>query len=272
MPYVPCPDSDLFDQIGIVTLKIERLNEASLTLQNKALLDALQRLRDLRYPAEVLMSVSPLIESLNDINRQLWDMETAIRKLDSHRQLAEIADLTERIIQVNDSRAAIKKTLALELDSPLVEEKSHSLNSEDFIACPAREPLLLESDIGSVMDKVSILELKQQHCPSKQRRLNVSKELELINEIKRDCFSSLTEAQVASLTALQFQLREVNQKMWAVQDALRAPETLADRNQTGRLGLAVIDTNARRNELKKAVNSVLTVQAMANKSGHKLQP
>ena len=82
-----------------------------------------------------------------------------------------------------------------------------------------RHTILIPVSIGELADKLSILEIKAARIDDAGKRAHVQVELEGLR--------TLWDAQVAAqaeLAGMKDQLRAINERMWDVQDALRAKE------------------------------------------------
>jgi len=101
----------------------------------------------------------------------------------------------------------------------------------------------IPTSIGELLDKISILEIKSLLCYSEY----VERELEELNKIK-DTITSYTEKYMN-------QLREVNQKLWKIEDRLRVleKEQRFD-DEFIELARSVYKTNDRRAEIKGKIN------------------
>jgi hypothetical protein len=105
--------------------------------------------------------------------------------------------------------------------------------------------------VGELIDKITILEIKQLHAINDQQRGNVEQELALLSEIA----SSLNlSAHVQELKEL---LKEVNQALWYIEDFKRQCEARQD------FGATFVDAarqvylkNDRRASLKRKINEV----------------
>jgi len=106
--------------------------------------------------------------------------------------------------------------------------------------------------IGELIDKITILEIKEVHINEPQKLSNIRNEMALLN--------SMADAlpQTANLTKLREGLKEVNQILWAIEDALRDFERAKDFGplfvEKARL---VYKTNDKRAGLKNKINELL---------------
>ena len=110
--------------------------------------------------------------------------------------------------------------------------------------------ILIPVSIGELADKLSILEIKAARIDDAGKRAHVQVELEGLR--------TLWDAQVAAqadLAGMKDQLRAINERMWDVQDALRAKEaaqTFDDEFIT--LARAVAQRNGERIAVKNTIN------------------
>lgn len=113
-----------------------------------------------------------------------------------------------------------------------------------------RHTILIPVSIGELADKLSILEIKAARIDDAGKRAHVQVELEGLR--------TLWDAQVAAqadLAGMKDQLRAINERMWDVQDALRAKEAaqLFDTDFV-ELARSVARHNGERIQVKNAIN------------------
>lgn len=110
--------------------------------------------------------------------------------------------------------------------------------------------ILIPVSIGELADKLSILEIKAARIDDAGKRAHVQVELEGLR--------TLWDAQVAAqadLTAMKDALRAINERMWDVQDALRAKEAAqAFDADFVELARSVARHNGERIQVKNAIN------------------
>ncbi|MCH6482644.1 DUF6165 family protein [Pseudoxanthomonas sp. LH2527] len=110
--------------------------------------------------------------------------------------------------------------------------------------------ILIPVSIGELADKLTILEIKAERIGDAGKRAHVQVELDGL----RTLWKPLVVAQ-AELSAMKQDLRAINERMWDVQDALRAKEaaqTFDDEFVT--LARAVAQRNGERITVKNAIN------------------
>ena len=115
---------------------------------------------------------------------------------------------------------------------------------------------------GELIDKITILEIKQTHIKSPIALANINKELSYLNEIVENSTG------VAELISdLKQQLLDVNKRLWQVEDDIRDKELKQDFD-IGFIELArrVYRLNDERAKLKKSINQVLNSELVEEKS------
>lgn len=99
--------------------------------------------------------------------------------------------------------------------------------------------------VGELLDKISILEIKSMFTNNEY----VLKELEDLNLIK----NTITQFTLEHMN----ELREVNQKLWKIEDELRELEKKQDFGERFiELARSVYITNDRRAEIKRKINEL----------------
>ena len=122
-------------------------------------------------------------------------------------------------------------------------------------------PLLVEVAAGDLLDRLTILEIKSERIRDPAKLRHVRAELEALAEPRR----ALGES--PELAALQAQLREVNVRLWDVEDELRLCEQRQDFGPRFiELARSVYRSNDRRAALKRAVNELLHSPLVEEKS------
>ncbi|CBW27579.1 conserved hypothetical protein [Halobacteriovorax marinus SJ] len=108
--------------------------------------------------------------------------------------------------------------------------------------------ILCEVSLGELVDKISILEIKKEKILDKVKNENASKELETLGD-------TLKKLNLSEIESYISQLREVNTKLWEIEDNIREYERRGDFS-TGfiELARAVYITNDQRFALKNEVN------------------
>jgi hypothetical protein len=115
---------------------------------------------------------------------------------------------------------------------------------------------------GELIDKITILEIKQINIKSSTALININKELDYLNEIVQNNLG-VTEL----IMTFKQQLIDVNKRLWQVEDDIRDKE-LKQEFDIGFIGLArsVYKLNDERAKLKKLINQALCSEFIEEKS------
>jgi len=113
--------------------------------------------------------------------------------------------------------------------------------------------ILTEISAGELLDKITILEIKLVKIKDKENLLEINKEYESLKETKNSNIK-LTK----NLEKLIIQLKEINLKLWDIEDKLRICEKNKDfgKNFT-ELARGVYLNNDKRSIIKLEINKIL---------------
>jgi hypothetical protein len=117
----------------------------------------------------------------------------------------------------------------------------------------------IEVSNGEIVDKLTILLIKQSKIENKDKLNNINKEITAITKI--------SEAIIPRDHLLFSQLLEVNKKLWDVEDKIRAKESLREFDETFiNLARSVYILNDERAKIKKQINESTGSELMEEKS------
>jgi hypothetical protein len=119
---IPVSLGELVDKITILRIKARHL-------QGDALAHVEQELELLQQALVATgVTLEPSLESqLLEVNRQLWEIEDAIRDQERQRCFEQaFVDLARAVYRTNDRRAALKREINERYGSTLIEQKSYS--------------------------------------------------------------------------------------------------------------------------------------------------
>ena len=124
------------------------------------------------------------------------------------------------------------------------------------------KPILVEIAPGELIDKITILEIKSERITDAGKLKNVRVELQVL-EAARDA-AMAASAELADLTA---QLKQVNEALWEIEDAIRDCERGQDFGPKFiELARSVYHSNDRRAALKRQINELLGSKLIEEKS------
>jgi hypothetical protein len=117
----PVSWGELIDKITILEIKAARIADPAKLANVRRELQALTVVRDTQGTAPPALAAA-----LRQVNEELWDIEDRIRDCEQRGDFgAPFIALARSVYTTNDRRAALKKTINLQMGSELVEEKSY---------------------------------------------------------------------------------------------------------------------------------------------------
>lgn len=123
------------------------------------------------------------------------------------------------------------------------------------------EKLTVEVSAGELFDKLTILQIKMAHITHRSKLSNIENELRAIEVT--------IQAQIPispTLTLLMAELKSINQKLWDIEDKIRAKEAAQEFDQEFiDLARSVYFTNDRRGVIKRKINELVGSRLMEEK-------
>ncbi len=116
---------------------------------------------------------------------------------------------------------------------------------------------------GELIDKITILEIKVDRIDDEAKRTNVARELAALSEI----WEPVAAEAGTPVAELHRKLREVNEALWDIEDAIRLKEGAKEFDERFiELARSVYITNDQRAALKRQVNEALGSALVEEKS------
>ena len=113
--------------------------------------------------------------------------------------------------------------------------------------------------IGEIFDKITILEIKKEKLKN-EKLLNVNLELKLLKKIVEDNGLNVDKKLINNL-------REVNNKLWNIEDKIRKKEKLKTfDNEFIEIARSVYIENDKRSEIKREINTKYNSELVEEKS------
>lgn len=113
--------------------------------------------------------------------------------------------------------------------------------------------------IGEIFDKITILEIKKEKLKN-EKFLNVNLELKLLKKIVEDNELNVDKKLINNL-------REVNNKLWNIEDKIRKKEKLKTfDNEFIEIARSVYIENDKRSEIKREINTKYNSELVEEKS------
>lgn len=115
--------------------------------------------------------------------------------------------------------------------------------------------------IGELVDKITILEIKNENIHNKEKIKLVNVELNRLNSIYKKI------GEIKELDQLKLELKEVNSKLWKIEDEIRVLESKNIFNEEFvSLARSVYITNDKRFDIKNKINKSYSSDIMEVKS------
>lgn len=126
--------------------------------------------------------------------------------------------------------------------------------------------MLVEAPIslGELIDKITILEIKQKNIRDADKLRNVDHELTILDA---KVAQLLDESETERLQPLKASLKSINEKLWDIEDRIRDCERESDFGPTFiELARSVYFTNDQRAQVKKDINVAFGSELVEEKS------
>ena len=113
--------------------------------------------------------------------------------------------------------------------------------------------ILAEKSAGKIIDKITILEIKQIRINDDEKLRDVEKELSLLNDTLKKTISDLSK-----IKTLSEKLKGINQKLWDIENGKRIAEKNNDFGEKFiELSRSVYKNNDERAKIKLEINNIL---------------
>ena len=123
----------------------------------------------------------------------------------------------------------------------------------------------IETSNGELLDKLSILELKQKNISDDKKLANIKVEFEELNPLALKIFKD----NPSFISELYLKLSQINAKLWKIEDDIRQCEREKSfDSKFVQLARDVYYTNDIRSELKKEIN-ILTKSGLIEEKSYK---
>ena len=129
MILAPVSVGEIFDKLSILQIKEQKIADPIKLNNVKTEIKELNKsIIDLDINEKSSQDVLDALKTeLYETNFKLWDIEDALRKLESQKKFErEFISLARQVYITNDKRAEIKKEINRLTDSDIVEEKHYS--------------------------------------------------------------------------------------------------------------------------------------------------
>tara|TARA_B000000437_G_C11517998_1_gene253973 strand:+ start:53 stop:448 length:396 start_codon:yes stop_codon:yes gene_type:complete len=115
------------------------------------------------------------------------------------------------------------------------------------------DKILAEISVGELIDKITILEIKKEKILSKEKLVDINKELKSLNETMRKYIPDQEE-----ILSYKNDLKNINAKLWEIEDGKRSAEKNKKFDEEFiELARNVYKFNDERARIKLAINNTL---------------
>lgn len=122
--------------------------------------------------------------------------------------------------------------------------------------------LFIEVGAGELIDKITILAIKSERIKDPAKLANVRHELDVLSSARKDNLPVSAE-----IEALEAQLKLVNERLWVIEDDIRACEARKDFGECFiELARSVYIQNDRRAVIKRMINEACGSSIVEEKS------
>ena len=122
--------------------------------------------------------------------------------------------------------------------------------------------ILVEVSAGELLDKITILSIKQDRISDTAKLANIRKEFEMLMSVYREQI-----VEVPELVILRDQLTRINSELWDIEDEIRDHERKKDFGKRFvDLARTVYRTNDQRSVTKRMINDLLKSTVVEEKS------
>ncbi len=122
----PMSWGELIDRITILTIKVEKVSDATKRANSARELAALVAVRDRNLPSPP-PTLDGLRAELEAINRRLWDIEDRLREHERAQRFDDVfVTLARSVYHVNDARGTLKRKIDVACGSEIIGEKEYA--------------------------------------------------------------------------------------------------------------------------------------------------
>jgi len=122
--------------------------------------------------------------------------------------------------------------------------------------------ILVPISVGELIDKISILKIKEKKITNKNKQKNIIKELNFLEKIYKSNIKKNKK-----LDHYEKQLIKINKILWEIEDKIRNCESKRDFKETFiKLARSVYINNDKRSKIKREINTITGSNLIEEKS------
>jgi len=276
---------ELMDKITILEIKQEQIKDTkklrNINLELESLYNTLYRIM------VITPELQKLIRKLKKVNYQHWIASDTFRIKEGKQEFdAAFIELARTMYTSNDERCKIKYIINEFYGSRLIEEKSHfdttiltspladslsttstkktksSTNNTNYVTPEKTDHIVAEVSLGELVDKITILQVKQEQFKDERKLRNVNLELETL-------YNTLYETITITPTLenLMNNLKAINDILWVAEDDIRVKEHNQEFDAAFiALARRMYTTNDERCAIKRKINELYGSRLVEEKS------
>jgi tetratricopeptide (TPR) repeat protein len=153
---------------------------------------------------------------------------------------------------------------SIKMETPIATQTQNSPPALFGAAQSSKSPLSVftEVQIGELIDKITILQIKSERIKDATKLKNINAELKTLMD---DCKKNVPQTE--QLLKLWNELKDVNEKLWVIEDDIRDKEKAREFDQKFvEIARSVYYTNDERCRIKREINMLLGSRLMEEKS------
>lgn len=129
------------------------------------------------------------------------------------------------------------------------------------------EKVFVQTAIGELIDKITILEIKSEKITDPAKLKNINKELAILTELLEKLYTKLTLRKKTEAQKLKELLKTINEELWQIEDDIRDKERTKEFDKEFiNIARSVYITNDERCRVKREINILLGSELVEEKS------
>lgn len=134
----------------------------------------------------------------------------------------------------------------------------------------ADEKVFVQTAIGELIDKLTILEIKSEKITDPTKLKNINKELEVLTTSRKELYTKVDRRKKIDTEQLKKELKTINKQLWEIEDNIRDKERAKEFDaEFINLARSVYTTNDERCRVKREINMLLGSELVEEKSYRK---
>ena len=129
------------------------------------------------------------------------------------------------------------------------------------------EKVFVQTAIGELVDKITILEIKSEKITDLAKLKNITKELAVLTKSLKKLYTKIDRRKKTDTEQLKKELKTINEQLWEIEDDIRDKERAKEFDAKFiNLARSVYTTNDERCRVKRKINMLLGSELVEEKS------